>query len=246
MNGINVLLALMIILSFLVAIPLHEFGHALVARWLGDTTVVERRTLSLGSHIDPVGLLMCIILAFQPVLAPPVGLGWGNPVKPDPWRMRVGPNAGVFIVACAGPIFSLLIGLATAAIAHFAAPFLVGNVFIVRVLQLLVVFASVNIALTFFNLIPLYPLDGYQIVYALLPSKQAVQFAKSAPYGMFAILALFFLLPFLANLAGLGAFPLFRLPFYIWLGAMNLIELVIGPLPLPAALPPDLFSLYLF
>jgi Zn-dependent protease len=246
MSGINVLLALMIIVSFLVAIPLHEFGHALMARWLGDQSVMDRQTLSLRSHIDPVGVLMCVILAFQPISSFPVGLGWGKPVKPDPWKMRVGPNAGVFIVAWAGPLFSLLIGLATAGIAHFAAPFLVGNVFIVRVLQLLVVFACVNVALTLFNLIPLYPLDGYQIVYTLLPSKQAMQFAKSAPYGMFAILALFFLLPFLANLAGLGNFPLFHLSYYIWLGAMNLISLVIGPLPLPAALPPDLFSLYIF
>ncbi len=221
MSGINVLLALMIIVSFLVAIPLHEFGHALVAGWLGDQSVRAegRQTLSLRSHVDPVGVLMCVILAF---------------------------NAGVFIVAWAGPLFSLLIGLATAVIVRFAAPFLVGNVFIVRVLQLLIVFASVNIALTLFNLIPLYPLDGYQIVYTLLPSKQAMQFAKSAPYGMFAILALFFLLPFLANLAGVGSFPLFHLSYYIWLGAMNLISLVTGPLSLPAALPPDLFSLYLF
>jgi Zn-dependent protease len=246
MSGINVLLALMIIGSFLVAIPLHEFGHALMARWLGDQSVMDRQTLSLRSHIDPVGVLMCVILAFQPISSFPVGLGWGNPVKPDPWKMRVGPDMGMFIVACAGPLFSLLIGLATAAIAHFAAPFLVGNVFIVRVLQLLVVFASVNIALTLFNLIPLYPLDGYQIVYTLLPSKQAKQFEKSAPYGMFAILALFFLLPFLANLAGVGGFPLFHLSYYIWLGAMNLISLVIGPLPLTAALPPDLLSLYIF
>lgn len=246
MSGINVLLALMIIVSFLVAIPLHEFGHALMARWLGDQSVMDRQTLSLRSHIDPVGVLMCVILAFQPVSAFPVGLGWGNPVKPDPWKMRVGPDTGMFIVACAGPLFSLLIGLATAGIAHFAAPFLVGNVFIVRILQLLIVFASVNVALTLFNLIPLYPLDGYQIVYTLLPGKQAKQFEKSSPYGMFVILALFFLLPFLANLAGVGSFPLFHLSYYIWLGAMNLISLVIGPLPLPAALPPDLFSLYLF
>jgi Zn-dependent protease len=244
MNGINVLLALMIIGSFLVAIPLHEFGHALMASLLGDQTprAEGRRTLSLRSHIDPVGTLMCVILAFQSVALYPVGLGWGKPVKPDPWKMKVGPNAGVFIVAWAGPIFSLLIGLLTALIVRFTAPFLVGNVFIVRLLQLLVVFACVNIALTLFNLIPLYPLDGYQIVYTLLPSKQAMQFAKSAPYGQFAILALFFLLPFLGNLAGLGNFPLFRLAFYIWLGAMNLISLVTGsPLPFP-----DLVSLYMF
>jgi Zn-dependent protease len=227
---INVLLALMIVGSFLVAIVLHELGHTLMAGWLGDATprAEGRQTFSLQAHIDPVGLLMCVILAFQVVTAPALGLGWGKPVKPDPWKMRVGPNTGVFAVAWAGPIFSLLIGLLTALIAHFTAPFLIGNFLIVRVLQLLVVFACVNISLAIFNLIPLYPLDGYQILYTLLPSKQAVQFAKSAPYGQLAILALFFLLPFLANLAGLSSFPLFRLSYYIWLGAMELIALVIG------------------
>jgi Zn-dependent protease len=243
---INVLLALMIVGSFLVAIVLHELGHTLMAGWLGDATprAEGRQTFSLEAHIDPVGLLMCVILAFQVVSTPALGLGWGKPVKPDPWKMRVGPNTGVFAVAWAGPIFSLLIGLLTALIAHFAARFLLGNFFILRVLQLLVVFACVNISLAIFNLIPLYPLDGYQILYTLLPSKQAVQFAKSAPYGQLAILALFFLLPFLANLAGLSSFPLFRLSYYIWLGAMELIALVIGNILLPGGA--SIFSLYVF
>ncbi len=253
---INVVLALMIIGSFLVAIVLHELGHTLMASWLGDTTprAEGRQTLRFSAHLDPVGILMCVVLAFQVVGAPAMGLGWGKPVKPDPWKMRVGPNLGVFAVACAGPIFSLLIGLLTAFIAHYTAPFLTENIYIVRVLQLLVVFASVNIGLAIFNLIPLNPLDGYQIVYTLLPSKQAVQFAKSAPYGQLAILALFFLLPFIASLAGLGSFPLFRLSYYIWLGAMNLVSLVIGNISLPVGvllipldfgIPTNLVSLYM-
>lgn len=240
-DGINVLLALMIIGSFLVAIILHELGHTVMAGWLGDTTprTEGRQTFSLPAHIDPVGTLMCVVLAFQVVSAPAMGLGWGKPVKPDPWKMRIGPNAGVFVVAWAGPIFSLIIGLLTALIAHFSAPYLIGNAYIVRVLQLLIVFSCVNISIALFNLIPLYPLDGYQVVYTLLPSKQAVQFAKSAPYGQFAILALFFLLPFLANLAGLGGFPLFHLSYYIWLGAMDLVSLVAGNLPV------NIVSLYI-
>ncbi len=247
MDGINVLLALMIIGSFLVAVILHELGHTLMAGWLGDTTprAEGRQTFSLPAHIDPVGTLMCVVLAFQVVSAPALGLGWGKPVKPDPWKMRIGPNAGVFVVALAGPLFSLIIGLLTALIAHFTAPYLTGNIFIVRVLQLLIVFAIVNVSLALFNLIPLYPLDGYQIVYTLLPSKQAIQFAKSAPYGQFAILALFFLLPFLANLAGLGGFPLFHLSYYIWLGAMNIVSLVVGVIPHPADLPINIVSLYI-
>jgi Zn-dependent protease len=231
-DGINVLLALMIVGSFLLALSLHEVGHAVMARWLGDRTpqAEGRQSLSLRSHIDPLGLLICVILAFQPILAFPVGFGWGKPVKADPWKMRVGANLGLFTVAIAGPLFSLLIGLLFAVIVRFSLVYLPFNPLTLRLLQLLVVFASVNICLTLFNLIPLYPLDGYQIVYTLLPSKQAVQFAKSAPYGPFIILILFFFLPFLARLSGVGGFFLFQLAYYILDGSLNLIALVVGPL----------------
>ena len=230
---INVLLALMIVGSFLLAIALHELGHALMARWLGDRTpqAEGRQSLSLRAHLDPMGLLMCVILAFQPILAAPVGFGWGKPVKADPWKMRVGANLGLFTVAIAGPIFSLLIGLLVAAIIRFTYGYLLPNMFTARLLQLLIVFASVNICLTIFNLIPLYPLDGYQIVYTLLPSKQAVQFAKSAPYGPFIILILFFFIPFLARLSGVGNFFLFQLSYYILDGALHIIALIVGALP---------------
>ena len=230
---INVLLALMIIGSFLLAVALHEVGHAVMARWLGDRTpqAEGRQSLSLRSHLDPLGLLICVILAFQPIFAFPVGFGWGKPVKADPWKMRVGANLGLFTVAIAGPIFSLLIGLLCAVVVRFTAVSLLGNIYTERVLQLLIVFASVNICITLFNLIPLYPLDGYQIVYTLLPSKQAVQFAKSAPYGPFIILVLFFFIPFLARLAGVGDFFLFQLAYYILDGSLHLIALVVAPFP---------------
>jgi Zn-dependent protease len=223
----------MIIGSFLLAVSLHEMGHAVMARWLGDRTpqAEGRLSLSLRSHIDPLGLLICVILAFQPVFAFPVGFGWGKPVKADPWKMRVGANLGLFTVAIAGPIFNLLIGLLFAVIVRYTYPYLLHNLFTQYLLELLVVFASVNICLTLFNLIPLYPLDGYQIVYTLLPSKQAVQFAKSAPYGPFIILILFFFLPFLARLSGVGGFFLFQLAYYILQGSLNLIALIIGPFP---------------
>ena len=231
--GINVVLALMVIGSFLVAIPLHESGHALMASMLGDRTPREegRLSLSLRSHIDPIGTLMCVLLAFQPGLG--VGFGWGKPVKADPWKMRVGANAGVLLVACAGLIFSLLIGVLVAVLVRFVPIQMWVSPVAQHILQLLIVFASVNICLAIFNLFPLYPLDGYQIVYTLLPSRQAVQFAKSAAYGPLIILALFFLLPFLAQLAspGLTSFPLFQLPLYIWLGSMNIIALVMGQVP---------------
>lgn len=227
---INVVLALMIIVSFLGALALHELSHALMASWLGDPTPRNegRQSLSLRSHIDPVGLLLSVILAFRPILLGPVGIGWGKPVKADPWKLRVGSNTGTLLVALAGMLASLLIGVLIALVLRFLPLNLFANVFLIRIIQLLVVFASVNISLAIFNLLPFYPLDMYQIVYALLPPAQAVRFAKSATYGPFIILTLFFLLPFIAQFSGLADFPLFRIPYYILSGSLFLIDLITG------------------
>jgi Zn-dependent protease len=230
---INVVLALMIIGSFLVAVIIHEFGHSLVATLLGDPTPRSERRLSpsLRPHIDPVGTLLCVILAFFPVTAGPVGLGWGKPVKVDPWKLRGGPNVGTLLVSMGGLLMSLIVGLLFAFLLHFIPGSLYQNSFAIRIPQLITVFASVNICLAIFNLVPLYPLDGYQIVYTLLPSRQAVQFARSATYGPFIILAVLFLLPFLGQLSGLGSFFIFHIPYYILLGSLNLIGLFSGFAP---------------
>lgn len=232
-NAINVVLALMIIGSFLVAIIIHELGHSLMATMLGDPTprAEGRLRFSLPAHIDPLGTLLCVILAFFPVAAGPVGLGWGKPVKVDPWKLRGGPNFGTLLVSLGGILISLITGLLFALVLHFLLLILPLNAFTARIPQLITVFASVNICLAIFNIIPLYPLDGYQILYTLLPSRQAVGFARSATYGPFIILIILFLLPFLGQISGLGGFFIFHIPFYILLGSFNLIGLVSGITP---------------
>src|SRR5215475_5669723 len=164
---INVLLALMIVISFLLSIALHEWAHAQVASWLGDQTsrLEGRQTLNLRAHLDPVGMVMCLILAFQPlpiaallpfISVPPAGLGWGKPAKPDPWKMRVPADTGVLLVACAGPLFSLIIGLLVAVLFRFLDPILDTSFFAHLLRQWVLVFASVNLGLCLLNLIPLY------------------------------------------------------------------------------------------
>src|ERR1700676_590472 len=120
---INVILAFMIIISFLISMILHEFGHSLVATWLGDPTprTEGRLSLSLRMHLDPLGTMLCVIVAFFPVIlgltglaAGPLGLGWGKPVKPDPWKLRGGPNAGTFIVALGGILMNIVVGVLAA------------------------------------------------------------------------------------------------------------------------------------
>jgi len=232
---INVVLAFMIIGSFLVAVIIHECGHSLVATMLGDPTPRKEGRLSpsLRAHLDPVGTMLCVILAFFPVAAGPVGLGWGKPVKVDPWKLRGGPNFGTLLVTLGGLFTSLVVGVLFAFLLRFLPPSFLHNAYTIRITQLVIVFASVNICLAIFNLVPIYPLDGYQIVYTLLPSRQAVQFAKSAPYGPFIILGILFLLPFLAQIGGLSGFFLFHIPQYILLASNYLTSFVSG---LPSAL----------
>ncbi len=240
---INVILAFMIIGSFLLAIALHESGHTLMATLLGDSTPRSegRQSLSLRTHLDSLGTVLCLILAFYPALAGPVGLGWGKPVKTDAWKLRGGPNAGTLLVALAGPLLNVLVGLLFAVLLRLLPASLFNNDIAIRLPQLLTVFASVNISIAIFNILPFYPLDGYQIVYTLLPTRQAVQFAKSLPYGPLIVLALFFLLPFLAQFSGsLGGFFLFHIPLYVLMGSIYLISLVTG---LPFG---DVFNLYLY
>jgi Zn-dependent protease len=229
---INVVLAFMIIGSFLVAVIIHELGHSLVATMLGDPTPRKEERLfpSLRTHIDPVGTMLCVILAFFPVAAGPVGLGWGKPVKLDPWKLRGGPNFGTLLVTLGGLLMSLVVGGLFAFLLRFIPASFLNNPYTIRITQFVIVFASVNICLAIFNLIPLYPLDGYQIVYTLLPSRQAVQFAKSAAYGPFIILGVLFLLPFLAQIGGLSGFFLFHIPTYI-LQVSNYVTSFVSDIP---------------
>ncbi|MEO9028834.1 MAG: site-2 protease family protein [Ktedonobacteraceae bacterium] len=227
---INVILAFMIIICFLIAMVIHEYTHALVASLLGDPTPRSqgRQSLSLRAHLDPMGTLLCIILAFLPVGTGPLGLGWGKPAKTDPWKLRGGPNVGTLVVALSGIVVSLGIGLLVAVLMRFLPTVLFTNMVILRVVQFIEVFAAANIVLGLFNLLPLYPLDGYQILYTLLPSRHALKFARSAQYGPLIIIVLLFVLPFLGTITNTGGFPLFRLPYYLMQGVIGLISMVSG------------------
>ena len=77
MSAINVVLAFMIIACFLISVVIHENAHALVASLLGDPTPRNegRQSLGLRIHLDPLGTLLCVVLAFLPILAGPLGMG---------------------------------------------------------------------------------------------------------------------------------------------------------------------------
>lgn len=143
-------------LAFLIALSVHEFSHALVGTWLGDSTAkrMGRLTLNPAAHIDPLGLFAVLM----------IGFGWGKPVPYNPYNLRW-PKWGPVAIAFAGPISNLLMAI----IAVFLLANLGPSLGPQNLLFLfLVIVAQLSIMLAVFNLIPLPPLDGSKALLALL------------------------------------------------------------------------------
>lgn len=158
---------------FLLVVPLHESAHGLVAHWFGDDTAKEagRITLNPFAHLDIAGFVLMLIL----------GVGWAKPVPVNPSKFKK-RRLGMAMVSLAGPLSNLIaafIGLALCMVLMCSA--LVTNVETLEISTktsgaqiagtLLYSFAYINISLAVFNLIPLPPLDGFNIIRSFMPAK---------------------------------------------------------------------------
>ncbi len=227
----NVFLVVETLAAFVLAITVHEAAHAMVASFLGDSSPRSAGRLSLAParQMAAIGTIVAIVFSFGVGIVP-AGLGWGRSVDVDARRMRVGPNTGLILVALAGPLLNLLLGLIIAflltVVPGYAALSTVGSqctilqglalqqcVFsaqsgiVLWVEQFAFTFALTNIVLAIVNVIPLYPLDGYRVLYALLPGAQAISFRRLEPYMELILLVIFFLVPYVLGLVGISFSP---------------------------------------
>ena len=155
-------------LVLILAITIHEFAHALAADRLGDDTPRSQGRISINpvDHLDPLGTLMMAITTYTGF-----GIGWGRPVQTRPSAFRH-PRRDLLLVAGAGPVSNVLQALVFAAAvrlnsAHdWLPPGSPGE-------ALLTTGIWINLVLTFFNLIPIPPLDGSKVLSALLPIRHA-------------------------------------------------------------------------
>jgi Zn-dependent protease len=170
------------IIALLVGLTFHEFSHALVADQLGDhrPRAMGRLTLNPIPHIDPLGALMLVI----------AGFGWAKPVMVNPAALRDG-RRGMALVAFAGPIANVLVAIGFAVVFRVLDLLGADDGFVTRLVSFIVL---INILLAIFNLIPIPPLDGYNVLLAFLPPRQAMVVRQYAPYGVI-ILLLLVLLP---------------------------------------------------
>lgn len=169
------------LVALLVGLTFHEFSHAVTADNLGDDRPrrMGRLTLNPLAHIDPIGALMLII----------AGFGWAKPVMVNPAALR-GGRRSMALVAFAGPLANVVVAIAFAVVYRIMVLAGVDSGFFLSLVALIV---QINILLAIFNLLPIPPLDGYNVALAYLPPRQAMTLQRYAPYGIIVLLLLIFL-----------------------------------------------------
>lgn len=167
------------VLIVIVAIALHEFGHAFMAVACGDPTprADGRLTLNPLAHLDPLGTIGIFFLGF----------GWGRPVMVQPANFR-DPRWDDVKVSAAGPAMNLFQALIFAILLR---TFLQLDVYAPVALSIFELGMLVNVGLMVFNLIPVGPLDGATVIRGFLPPRTAYQFQTfNQQWGMLAFFAL--------------------------------------------------------
>lgn len=196
-------------LPVIYAITLHEAAHGYVARHFGDMTAAEQGRITLNplKHIDPVGTILVpllILLTSKLLGGGTILFGWAKPVPVNFARLRR-PKQDMLWVAVAGPGMNFLMAVFWALMVQLG--HILDSGFASAPLMLMgAAGVFINVILMSLNLIPLPPLDGGRIAVSLLPVKQALQFARLEPYGLFILLALLF-----TGILGLVLWPLISL-----------------------------------
>ncbi len=180
----------LIIFAFpvLVAITFHEVAHGYVAYLLGDPTAKSagRLTLNPIKHLDPIGAIALFV----------VKVGWAKPVPINPMFFK-NPKRDLFLVSAAGPMTNFLLAVGFALIVRGILLFFgtVSMGYMATPLGIIIEICSagvlVNIGLGLFNLIPIPPLDGSNMVMVLLPDEVAQRMYAFGKYGMILLIVLF-------------------------------------------------------
>lgn len=160
----NILITLVVYaILILVAFPVHELAHGYMAYKLGDNTAKYEGRLTMNplAHMDLFGTLMMLL----------VGVGYAKPVPVNPLRFK-NYKSGMALTALAGPLSNLLMAILGVGLYRVLIIFVSdGWTLTLLRLGLVELFASINISLAMFNLLPIPPLDGFRIVSYILPDK---------------------------------------------------------------------------
>ncbi len=174
------------------SVVIHEVSHGFAALALGDPTAKDagRLTLNPFKHIDPFGSILLPALSY---LLGGFIFGWAKPVPYNPYNLR-NQKWGSALVGAAGPAANISIAVIFGLLIRFL-PSLAGGlpgIFIFNFITIASAIAFLNLVLAFFNLVPIPPLDGSKLLFAVLPYQwRGVQFFLEQ-YGFFLLLIFIF------------------------------------------------------
>lgn len=177
-----------VFVSLVISITIHEAMHAFTSHWLGDDTAHRMGRVSLNPmrHIDPFFTilmpLITLILFKVPLLA-------AKPVPFNPDRVKW-DEYGAALVGLAGPFTNLVLALLGAGIVH-----VLNGTVTIGVLSALVIFTQINVGLFVFNMLPIPPLDGSRLVYAFAPEAIQDVMRSMERYGFILVFGLILIVP---------------------------------------------------
>ena len=186
--GMDITYLIIVVVTILLSMTLHEAMHAFMGYFLGDDTAKAQGRLSLNpiKHIDPI---MTIALPlFLAVMGGPI-FGGAKPVPFNPHKVRYG-EWGAALVAIAGPLTNLLIAFVVFGVGVLSGVITSAGVEATLAGQIVITAVSVNLGFFVFNILPIPPLDGSRVLYALAPDPVKAGMEYIERYGIFLVFGL--------------------------------------------------------
>jgi Zn-dependent protease len=189
-DGLIMYLGLLVLLTF------HEFGHAWMALRCGDDTARLHGRVSLNplAHIDPIGT---VVLPLVMILLPGLSgflVGWAKPVPVNPYNLR-NPRVDDILVTLAGPWMNLLLAIVLMGLTRVGL-----MVHSAGIQEICMGWAQLSLTLCFFNLLPIPPLDGSQVLRSVTGMSYEA-YAQFARYGFIVLIIALQFQPLLSGLA---------------------------------------------
>jgi len=178
-----------LILILIISVILHEMAHGYAANWLGDPTARLQGRLSPNPlvHIDP--FMSVILPAILLLSGSPFLFGAAKPVPYNPYNLK-NQKWGPVLVALAGPMSNLTLAFAFGMLVRFVP---IASQFMANMVGLFSIIVYANVLLAVFNLMPIPPLDGSKVLYAILPDSMWKVKQILDQYGFFILIAFIFL-----------------------------------------------------
>jgi len=188
LDGAGIVLYLLVwIISVTVAICAHEFSHAVVAVKMGDNTpkMAGRMTLNPSAHFDGLGFLMMVLLGF----------GWAKPVPIESRNFR-NIKKGEILVSLSGVLTNIALCIIFSFLYVVAEAILDSSIIVAQFFILLFFYsAMINFFFALFNILPIFPLDGFNFVAAFCKyDNKFIVFMRQ--YSMVIMLVLLFVIMF--------------------------------------------------